>query len=132
MAMDGSNLCKKKCVKLLEKLHLPHGLLPLLDLLEVGRNKVTGFVWLWQQSMAMIRDFKKIKKMVSYAMEDMGSAEDCRMKRMIGVKSKELLIWFLIFDMLVANPEGEKIAFKTTSRLGRAFPFFAFEEEGEE
>lgn len=126
---SGSDLCKKKCAELLEELHLPRGLLPLPDLLEVGRNKATGFVWL-RQPKATINHFKKIGKTVSYATEVTAFVEDRRMTRMTGVKSKELLIWFSISDMLVADPEGKKIAFKTASGLGRAFPFSAFEEEG--
>ncbi|KAJ0962990.1 hypothetical protein J5N97_028112 [Dioscorea zingiberensis] len=125
----GTEICKTKCAELLEELHLPRGLLPLGNLVEVGRNKETGFVWL-RQPKSTTHVFKKIGKTVSYATEVTAFVEDRRMMRMTGVKSKELLMWFSISDMIVADPEGKKIIFKTSSGLGRAFPFSAFEEEG--
>ncbi|XP_072999028.1 uncharacterized protein [Typha latifolia] len=124
----GEELCKKKSLELLQELHLPSGLLPLTDLEEVGRNKETGFVWL-KQKKSTTHNFKSIGKTVSYATEVTAFVEDRRMKRMTGVKSKEILIWVSLSDMSIDDPEHKKITFKTSAGIGRSYPVQAFEEE---
>ncbi|KAJ0989368.1 hypothetical protein J5N97_007724 [Dioscorea zingiberensis] len=124
----GSDLCKKKCVELLEELHLPRGLLPLNNLTEVGRNKATGFVWL-RQPKSVTHNFDKIGKPVSYASEVTAFVEDRRMKKMSGVKTKEMLIWVSLSDMFIGDAGGDKITFKTPTGLSRSFPVSAFELE---
>ncbi|KAL5989964.1 hypothetical protein ACLOJK_010859 [Asimina triloba] len=127
----GDAICKQKSIELLEELHLPRGLLPLDDILEVGYNRDAGFVWLRQKAK---RDhvFRKIGKTVSYAPEVTAFVEERRMKKMTGVKSKELLIWISLSEMFIEDPATGKITFKTPAGLGRTFPVSAFElEEGE-
>ncbi|XP_058095325.1 uncharacterized protein LOC131240844 [Magnolia sinica] len=126
----GDVLCKEKSMELLEELHLPKGLLPLEDILEVGYNRAAGFVWLRQKKK---RDhvFRKIGRTVSYAPEVTAFVENYRMKKMTGVKSKELLIWVTLSDMYIDDPSSGKITFKTPSGLGRTFPVSAFEPEEE-
>ncbi|KAK4349378.1 hypothetical protein RND71_032133 [Anisodus tanguticus] len=85
-------ICKNKSLELLEHINMPKGLLPLDDLIEVGHNKQTGFVWL-KQKKAKEHRFKKIGKLVWYDSEVTGFLEDRKMKKLTGVKSKEVLIW---------------------------------------
>lgn len=127
----GAEVCKKKSVELLEEIHLPKGLLPLSGLEEVGYNRATGFVWM-KQGKGSQHVFKKIGKTVAYGTEVTAFVEDRRMKRMTGVKSKELLIWVSLSDMYIEDSDHTKITFKTTTGLGRTFPVTAFEEEDEE
>ncbi|XP_078177153.1 uncharacterized protein LOC144571679 [Carex rostrata] len=124
----GHDLCMKKSIELLEELHLPRGLLPLNDLEEVGYNRSTGFVWL-KQKKETTHNFKKISKNVWYAKEVTAFVEDKKMKRMTGVKAKELLIWITLTSMIIGDPEGKKITFNTPTGIGRTFPVSAFELE---
>ena len=62
----GHEMCMKKSIELLEELHLPHGLLPLNDLEEVGYNRSAGFVWLKQKN-ETTHKFKKIDREIGRA-----------------------------------------------------------------
>ncbi|EMS45585.1 hypothetical protein TRIUR3_23886 [Triticum urartu] len=104
------------------------GRLPLADIEEVGYHRATGFVWL-RQKKALTHTFKQIGRQVSYGTEVTAFVEDRKMKRMTGVKSKELLIWITLCDMYIDKDDPSKITFKTPTGLGRTFPVSAFEKE---
>ncbi|VAH74592.1 unnamed protein product [Triticum turgidum subsp. durum] len=108
--------------------NMPLGLLPLADIEEVGYNRATGFVWL-RQKKALTHTFKQIGRQVSYGTEVTAFVEDRKMKRMTGVKSKELLIWITLCDMYIEKDDPSKITFKTPTGLGRTFPVSAFEKQ---
>ncbi|CAL9122319.1 uncharacterized protein LOC135625185 [Musa acuminata AAA Group] len=127
----GAGLCKEQSMKLLDEIHLPRGLLPLPALEEVGYNRATGFVWL-KQKKAATHVFKAIGKTVSYAPQVTAFVEDRRMKRLCGVKSRELLIWVSLSDMCIDDPESKRITFKTQAGIGLSFPVSAFQTEEEE
>ncbi|KAF0902909.1 hypothetical protein E2562_019848 [Oryza meyeriana var. granulata] len=123
----GHELCERKARDLLVELGLPDGLLPLPSLQEVGYNRVSGFVWLRQaQSGGVTHTFDTIGKQVWYAGEVTAFVEKGRMHGLAGVKSKELLIWVTISEIVV-SPSGTKIVFRTPAGLGRAFPVTAFQ-----
>ncbi|XP_015063499.1 uncharacterized protein LOC107008822 [Solanum pennellii] len=124
-------VCKQKSLELLKEINMPNGLLPLEDIVEVGRNAETGFVWL-KQKKAKEHKYKKIGKLVWYDTEVTAFVEDRRMKKLTGVKSKEILIWVTISDISISDPECKKINFATPTGLSRSFPVSAFEEEEEE
>lgn len=124
----GHDLCKQKSSELLAELHLPSGLLPLSDLEEVGYNRSSGFVWL-RQKKSLVHTFKKIGKATSYATEVTAFVEERRMKRLTGVKAKELLIWLTLCEFSIDEKDLTKINFKTPAGLSRTFPVSAFEEE---
>ncbi|KAF7035819.1 hypothetical protein CFC21_046611 [Triticum aestivum] len=124
----GAALCAEKAVELLAETNMPLGLLPLADIQEVGYNRATGFVWL-RQKKALTHTFKQIGRQVSYATEVTAFVEDRKMKRMTGVKSKELLIWITLCDMYIEKDDPSKITFKTPTGLGRTFPVSAFEKQ---
>ena len=126
---SGAALCAEKSTELLAEVHLPLGLLPLADMEEVGYNRATGFVWL-RQKKALTHTFRQIGRQVSYAAEVTAFVEDRRMKRMTGVKTKELLIWVTLSDMFIDKDDAAKITFKTPTGLGRTFPVSAFAKEG--
>ncbi|KAJ3671508.1 hypothetical protein LUZ60_007587 [Juncus effusus] len=123
----GHEICKKKSLELLEEVRLPRGLLPLSDMEEVGYNRSTGFVWLRQKN-SKTHNFKKIGKNVSYAKEVTAFVEDRKMKRMTGVKSKEILIWITLTGMAISESDQKTICFTTPTGLGRSFPVSAFED----
>uniref|UniRef100_A0A453EEY3 DUF538 domain-containing protein n=1 Tax=Aegilops tauschii subsp. strangulata TaxID=200361 RepID=A0A453EEY3_AEGTS len=139
----GAALCAEKAVELLAETNMPLGLLPLADIQEVGYNRASGFVWL-RQKKALTHTFKQIGRQVSYATEVTAFVEDRKMKRMTGVKSKELLIWITLCDMYIdkddpskitlcdmyiEKDDPSKITFKTPTGLGRTFPVSAFEKQ---
>ena len=101
---SGNDICQEKSKCFLTDMGLPNGLLPLEDMVECGYVKDTGFVWLKQ------------KKKTEH-----------KIKKLTGVKTKELLIWVTLSDIYVADPHTGNITFKTTTGLSRSFPVAAFE-----
>ncbi|KAE8710528.1 hypothetical protein F3Y22_tig00110321pilonHSYRG00334 [Hibiscus syriacus] len=126
----GDEMCQEKSKFLLEEIGMPRGLLPLKDIEECGYVKDTGFVWL-KQKKSITHKFEKIGKLVSYATEVTAVVEKNKIKKLTGVKTKELLVWITLSDIYVDDPPTGKITFKTPSGLFRTFPISAFEIEGE-
>ncbi|KAH7660839.1 At5g01610-like protein, partial [Dioscorea alata] len=119
-------LYKKKSIQVLEEIGLPNGLFPLDDIEEFGYSREAGFVWLIQKK-KKDHTFKKIKRTVSYAPEVMAFVENEKMKKMTGVKTKELMLWLSIVEMYIEDPSLKKITFKTGIGLSDSFPVSAFE-----
>lgn len=131
----GHEKCKEKSQELLREVGLPNGLLPMREIEECGIVRETGFVWL-KQKKAITHKFEKISKNVSYATEVTAIAEPNRIKKLTGVKAKELLIWITLNEISVDAPPSDaaaKITFKTPTGLSRQFPVSAFivEEEAQ-
>ena len=122
----GDAICKNKSVQLLEELCLPKGLFPLEDIEEFGYNRSEGFVWLIQKK-KKDHTFKKIKRQVSYATEVTAFVEPRKMKKMTGVKTKELMLWLSVVEMCFETPSSEKLTFKTGTGLSDSFEASAFE-----
>ncbi|XP_039145585.1 uncharacterized protein LOC120282805 [Dioscorea cayenensis subsp. rotundata] len=125
---NGDAFCKKKAIQLLKEIGLPNGLFPLDDIEEFGYNHEAGFVWLIQKK-KKDHTFKKIKRAVSYAPEVTAFNEKGKMKKMTGVKMKELMLCLSIVDMYIDDPASKKITFKTGTSLSDSFPVSAFEFE---
>ncbi|XVF41748.1 hypothetical protein PTKIN_Ptkin01aG0305100 [Pterospermum kingtungense] len=126
----GDEICQEKSKFLLQEVGLPRGLLPLKDIEECGYVKETGFVWL-KQKKSITHKFEKIGRVVTYATEVTAVVEKNKIKKLTGVKTKELLIWITLSDIYVDDPPSGKITFKTPAGLSRTFPVSAFEIEGE-
>jgi len=124
----GDAICKEKSQELLKEVGLPNGLLPLTDIEECGIVRETGFVWL-KQKKSVTHKFEKIGKLVSYATEVTAYVEPKRIKKLTGVKTKELLLWITLTDICHDDPSPGKITFKTPAGLYRSFPSSAFEIE---
>lgn len=124
----GDEICQEKSKFLLTEIGLPNGLLPLHDIEECGYVKETGFVWL-KQKKSTTHKFEKIGKLVSYATEVTAVVEPNKIKKLTGVKSKELLIWITMSDIYVDDPPTGKITFQTPAGLSRSFPVSAFQVE---
>ncbi|KAL8114998.1 hypothetical protein AgCh_021716 [Apium graveolens] len=124
----GNELCKVKTQLLLSEVGLPNGLLPLKDMEECGYVKDTGFVWLKQKKKCEHK-FDKVGKLVSYAPEVTAVVEKGKIKKLTGVKTKELLMWVTLSDIYLDDPPTGKITFKTPTGLFRTFSASAFEVE---
>ncbi|WCJ32254.1 hypothetical protein M5689_013692 [Euphorbia peplus] len=115
----------KLAVSLYEEFGLPSGLLPLEDVIEVGFIRSTGYMWILQER-KVEHKFKMIGKHVSYDSEVTCFLENKRIKKLRGVKAKELFIWTPCGEIFVDDPPTGKIRFKAFAGLTVAFPLEAF------
>ncbi|XP_022752176.1 uncharacterized protein LOC111300832 [Durio zibethinus] len=102
----------------------------LSNLVEVGFNRNTRFIWLKQHK--TFKYWFKVLEASSYDPEITAFIEDHRMRKLTGVKSKEMMIWITLSDISEDNPNPTKITFTTPMGLSKSFPVTAFEEEAEE
>ena len=121
----GETLCKQKSLELLAEISLPNGLLPLDEIVEIGYNRTTGFVWLKQKKKKDHR-FQAIGRMVSYDTEVTAFVDERRMSRVTGVKSKELFIWITISEIFINESNSGQITFANSTGVSKSFPVSAF------
>ncbi|KAI9071492.1 hypothetical protein K1719_024846 [Acacia pycnantha] len=121
----GDEMCQEKSKELLREMGLPNGLLPLKDMEECGFVRETGFSWL-KQKKSINHKFEKIGKPVAYDTLVTAVVEPGKIKKLTGVKAKELLIWVTLNNIYLDDPPTGKITFKTPAGLVRSFPVSAF------
>ncbi|XP_072958233.1 uncharacterized protein [Typha angustifolia] len=122
----GDDICKKKTIQMLEELGLPKGLLPLENIEEFGYNRAAGFIWLVQRK-KKDHTFKKIKQVVSYGPEVTAFVEKGKLKKITGVKTREMMLWLTVVEVYIEDPSLRKITFKTGTGLSDSFACSAFE-----
>ncbi|KAF9689174.1 hypothetical protein SADUNF_Sadunf01G0064300 [Salix dunnii] len=130
----GPEECHRHSIQLLEELGFPKGVLPLKDLEECGRVRETGFVWMRQKA-PYDHFFVGSSSKVSYATEVTAYIEKYKMKKMTGIKSKQMFLWVPISEMSIEDPSSKRILFKTPMGIGKSFPISSFmtdEEKMEE
>ncbi|WCJ27597.1 hypothetical protein M5689_009328 [Euphorbia peplus] len=127
----GAEDCYRQSVQLLEELGFPKGVLPLKDLEECGRVRETGFVWMKQKA-PYEHFFVGTNSKVSYGLEVTAYVEKLKMKKMTGIKSRQMFIWVPISEMSIEHPQSTRILFKTPMGIGKSFPLSAFTLEQEE
>ncbi|CAL5346175.1 unnamed protein product [Camellia sinensis] len=115
----------KMAISLLEEFELPSGLLPLADVIEVGFVRSTGYMWIVQKK-KVEHNFKMIGKLVSYDTGITGYVEKKRIKKLKGVKAKELMLWPPVSEIMVNEPPNGKIQFKSLAGITKTFPVEAF------
>ncbi|CAI9755175.1 unnamed protein product [Fraxinus pennsylvanica] len=115
----------KMAISILEEFELPSGLLPLADVIEVGFVRSTGYMWI-QQTKKVEHNFKMISKLVSYSTEITGFVEKQRIKKLKGVKAKELMLWPPVSEIALDNQSTGKIHFKSLAGITKTFPVEAF------
>lgn len=128
--VHGAEECYNHSLTLLRELGFPRGVLPLKDLEECGLVRETGFVWMKQKA-PYEHFFQGSNTLVRYDAEVTAYVEKGKMKKMSGVKSKQLLLWVPIVEMSIEGDGGEKIYFKTPMGIGRSFAITAFMDEEE-
>ncbi|XP_008791617.2 uncharacterized protein LOC103708464 [Phoenix dactylifera] len=126
----GPEECHRHSMELLEELGFPPGVLPLKDLEECGRARETGFVWMKQKG-PYEHFFTGTNTRVRYETVVTAYVEKNRMKKMTGVRSKQMLLWVPITEMSIDDQAGKKIYFKSAVGIGRSFPVSAFMDEEE-
>lgn len=75
--------------------------------------------------------FELISKLVSYSTEITGYLEKKRIKKLKGVKAKELkakelMLWPPVSEIIVEDPPTGKIQFKSLAGITKTFPVEAF------
>ncbi|ONI16773.1 hypothetical protein PRUPE_3G121500 [Prunus persica] len=115
----------KLAVSILQKFELPQGVLPLAGVIEVGFVESTGYMWIVQEK-KVEHEFKLISKLVSYDTEITGYIEKKRIKKLKGVKAKELVLWPPVSEITVDEPPTGKIHFKSLAGITKTFPVEAF------
>ncbi|KAD3067842.1 hypothetical protein R6Q59_018040 [Mikania micrantha] len=121
----GNEVCKEKAKSLLREYCLPDGLLPVQDVEELGFVKETGFLWVKQKN-EITHKFEKVGSQVSYATEITSFFEKCKIKKLSGVKTKEMLIWISLVEIFVKDPTSDKITMKTPTGISKTFSKEAF------
>lgn len=124
----GADECYRHSQELLNELGFPLGVLPLKDLEECGLVRETGFVWMKQKA-PYEHFFKGTNTRVRYDSEVTAYVEDKKMRRMTGIRSKQMMLWVPIVEMTMEA--GEKIYFKSAVGIGRSFPASAFVDKEE-
>ncbi|KAM7256112.1 hypothetical protein ACFE04_015023 [Oxalis oulophora] len=119
-------ICKQKIAELLTKKRLPSGLLPVKDVTEFGHNEATGFMWVKQKNKVQHK-FEAIGKNATYDVELSAFVGDRRMRKISGVKAKELMIWITVGEFLVDEKTPDKIDFITNIGAKKTFPISAFD-----
>lgn len=103
--------CLKLASSLLQEFEHPLGLLPLENVIGAGFVSSTGYMWIVQQK-KVEHNFKKISKNVSYDTEITGYLEKRRIKKLKGVKAKELMLWPPVSEINAYEEAISKIQFK--------------------
>ncbi|XP_062200967.1 uncharacterized protein LOC133903565 [Phragmites australis] len=129
--ITGAEACFAHSKELLKALGFPGGVMPLRGLEECGLVRETGFVWMRQKA-PYEHYFQGTGTRVRYDAEVTAYVEDGRMKRMTGVRSKQLMLWVPIAEMSLDGAARDRIYFKSAVGIGRSFPAAAFADEEEE
>jgi hypothetical protein len=129
--ITGAEACFAHSKEMLKSLGFPGGVMPLRGLEECGWVRETGFVWMRQKA-PYEHYFRGTGTRVRYDAEVTAYVEDGRMKRMTGVRSKQVMLWVPIVEMSLDGEKRDKIYFKSNVGIGRSFPASAFPDEDEE
>ncbi|KAL5700785.1 hypothetical protein ACHQM5_026193 [Ranunculus cassubicifolius] len=122
----GDEVAQQTTKLLLKEVGLPTGLLPLKDIIECGYVESTGFVWLKQKN-RIEHKFEKVGRLSRYETEITAYVDKYRIKKLTGVKVRELLIWVSLSEIYMDDPSNGRITFKIPSGIYRTFPASAFE-----
>ena len=129
--ITGAEACYAHSKELLKGMGFPAGVMPLRGLEECGLVRETGYVWMRQAGgKAYEHHFRATGTRVRYDAEVTAYVEEGRMKRMTGVRSKQMLMWVPIVEMSLVD-SGERVYFKSSVGIGRSFPASAFADEDE-
>ncbi|KAF8722407.1 hypothetical protein HU200_022522 [Digitaria exilis] len=129
--ITGAEACFAHSKEMLKALGFPGGVMPLRGLEECGWVRETGFVWMRQRA-PYEHYFRGTGTRVRYDAEVTAYVEDGRMKRMTGVRSKQVMLWVPIVEMSLDGEKKDKIYFKSNVGIGRSFPAAAFADDEEE
>eukprot|EP00249_Psilotum_nudum_P037122 c9513_g1_i1 orf=675-1100(-) len=108
----------EESVRFLEAHGLPNGLLPLDDIEEMGYVQETGYFWVKQKT-SKKHYFSGMNNYVSYAKEVSGYLDGNSLKKLSGVKAKQLLLWVSIVEISQKESNPGYLFFKTPAGIGK-------------
>lgn len=134
---DGSVVAKgheegiKLATSILNEFGLPPGLLPVVDVIKVSFVRSTGYMRILQKK-KVEHKFELIRKLVSYDTEINGYLLKKKIKKLKGVKAKEVMLWPPVYEIRVDENEisTRKIHFKGFAGIIKTFPIEAFAING--
>ncbi|KAK1695429.1 hypothetical protein QYE76_012126 [Lolium multiflorum] len=130
--VTGAEACYAHSKEMLKGLGFPGGVMPMRGLEECGLVRETGYVWMRQEKgKAYEHYFRGTGTRVRYDAEVTAYVEEGRMKKMTGVRSKQMLMWVPIVEMSLVDG-GERVYFKSSVGIGRSFPAAAFADDDED
>ncbi|KAF7078822.1 hypothetical protein CFC21_083186 [Triticum aestivum] len=118
-------ICKQCTRLLLKEAGLPNGLLPLKDIVECGYVEETGYVWL-KQKKRIDHVFQSLGRVVSYGTEITAFAEKGRIRKVKGIKTRELMVWLPVEEISLDEPATGKLICKSIAGFSKIFPASAF------
>ncbi|XP_062181909.1 uncharacterized protein LOC133886193 [Phragmites australis] len=121
----GDEICQQCTKLLLKEAGLPNGLLPLKDIMECGYVEETGYVWL-KQKKRVDHVFQSLRRLVSYGTEITGYAEKGRIKKVKGIKTRELMVWVPVEEIALDEATTGKLICKSIAGISKTFPASAF------
>ncbi|KAF6156604.1 hypothetical protein GIB67_014583 [Kingdonia uniflora] len=121
----GEELCREKTKELFMAVGLPLGIIPLDEIEECGHVPENNFIWFRRKKLKRYK-FERLGKWVSYAAEVTGYAEEKKIKKLTGIKSKEIAVWITVSEVSVNDP-AQKVTFTTPAGLFRSYPISVFE-----
>lgn len=119
-------ICQQCTRLLLKEAGLPNGLLPLKDIMECGYVEETGFVWL-KQKKRIDHVFQSLGRLVSYGTEIIAFAEKGRIKKVKGIKTRELMVWVPVEEIALDEQKTGKLICKSIAGITKTFPASAFQ-----
>ncbi|MFQ6648353.1 hypothetical protein Gotur_021792 [Gossypium turneri] len=91
----------------------------------------TRFIWLNQEK--TVKYLFKELGLTSYGAEITAFIGDRQLKKLTGVKSKEMMIWITLSDVSVDDTKvPSKICFANSMGLSKSYPVIAVEDEPKE
>ncbi|KAK4729417.1 hypothetical protein R3W88_022405 [Solanum pinnatisectum] len=122
----GAEDCYSLIVKLSQDSGFPKGMLPLKYVEEFGYVSKTGFIWMKQKA-----PYQHYFSSIKTRRRSLHTLRE--MKKISGVKSKQLLLWVPTIEMSIIEDQ-KKIYLKTLMGIGMSYPIIVFmtDEEKEE
>lgn len=130
VVVTGKVAIKKKMSELLKNAKFPLGVMPVDEAVELGHNPSTGFLWVIRKK-KLEHFFKGINRKATLDTEVTGFLEERKMKKITGIKAKELMIWVSLTDFRIDDPASGKIIFTATAGITKTFLVSAFEDDDE-
>lgn len=98
---------------------------------ECGMVKETGFIWMKLKTPHQ-HYFTGAKTLVSYASEVTAYVGKGKIRKVSGIKTKQVMVWVPVGEMYIEDPASEKLWVKALG-ITKSFPVSAFlvEEEDE-
>ncbi|XP_015065353.1 uncharacterized protein LOC107010586 [Solanum pennellii] len=115
----------KMMISLLEEFELPLGIFPVVDVIEVGFVKNTGYMWI-KQAKKVVHKFKMLPSPASYDTEISGYIEKKRIKKLKGMKAKGPIVSPSVTEMIVEDPPTGNIQLKGLAGISITIPLEYF------